>query len=107
MKLQIKDNRLLNESGEQVGTTSPGKIDLNNDALRYEVIRQARIYRGRPIEGRSADEVREKGERIIKKELNSMEADRNRREDWEAHIIEQQKHILKLNSELEQLKSGQ
>jgi hypothetical protein len=104
MIFSVRDNNIFNESGERVGTTSPGKIDLNNDALRTEVIKMAALYRGRPIEAGTAQQVRE---RIIKKELDAMAADRTRREDWEAHIIEQQKHILKLNSELEQLKSGQ
>jgi hypothetical protein len=104
MIFSVRDNKIYNESGEQVGTFSPGEIELNNDAMRCEVIKMAALYRGRPIEAGNAQQVRE---RIIKKEIEAMAADRTRREDWEAHIIEQQKHILKLNSELEQLKSGQ
>jgi hypothetical protein len=104
MKLQIKDNRLLNESGAQVGTFSQGEIQLNDDALRNEVIRQARLYRGRPIEGRSADEVREKGEQIIQGELNEIETENKRSENYAELIISLQRHIEKLNRELETLR---
>jgi uncharacterized protein (DUF1778 family) len=105
MIFTVRGNRLLNESGAQVGTFSQDEIELDNDALRYEVIRQAALYRGKNLENLSTEAIREQAKQIIKKELDAMEADRNRREDWEAHIVEQQKHILKLNSTIEELRA--
>jgi hypothetical protein len=104
MKLQIKNNKVYNGEGEQVGSFSQDEIELDNDSLRHEVIRQAALYKGRNLENRSTEAIREQGQRIIQRELDSIEAENKRSENYAELVISLQRHIEKLNSELETLR---
>jgi hypothetical protein len=104
MKLQVKNNTIYNVLGDPVGTFSQGEIELDNDALRYEVIRLAALYKGRNIENRSADQIRKDGEQIIQRELNEIQAENKRSENYAELVISLQRHIEKLNRELEILR---
>jgi hypothetical protein len=104
MIFKIKDNKLYNSQQQVIGTVSKNEIELYNDSLRHEVIKLARIYRGRDLNAGTAEQVREEAKKNVNIEAEQIQKLERQNSDYVQLVTTMQKYILKLNTEIEQLK---